>query len=182
MSLSNSLTNLASGFRSTTGYTDKLGLADMANMVAGLSPYNLLTGTSNEYQTAKVSDGQWEAVPFASVYLPAGEYTFSIYVDATGYNSNISNRVEWTANYDKCHSLTGNTMSWGTLDGVWVNGGKKGLLTVSFSLGAATVCRFGLSGSPFIAGTFKYKQAMLNAGRFTMPYTSTTLQKVGGGS
>ena len=176
MSIQDTLGTLANNLRSASGYQNKLSLADMSSMVTGLTTYNLLPNTSANYKEVSVEDGQWLYRIYQGLSLPAGTYTYSVYVDLTGYNGYTSNRIEWSKDG------VGNTgigdiesYFWGTLSHIYMQPNKQGLVAVTFKLAVSDTINIGLSGHPYTKGTFKYARPMLNVGTFPLPYTSNTL-------
>lgn len=181
MSIQDTLGTLANNLRSASGYQNKLSLADMSSMATGLTTYNLLPNTSASYKEASVGDGQWSYLFYQGLSLPAGTYTYSVYVDLTGYNGSTGNRIEWSKT-DVGHAGLGDssTVAWGTYSNVWVVPQQQGLITITFKLAVADTINIGLSGNRYTKGTFKYARPMLNVGTFPLPYTSNTLVKEGG--
>lgn len=181
MSIQDTLGTLANNLRSASGYQNKLSLADMSSMATGLTTYNLLPNTSDNYKEANVDDNQWSHIFYQKLSLPAGTYTYSVYVDLTGYKGHTGNRIEW---YKTDVGNTGlgdsSTFFWGTYSNVWIEPQQQGLMTVTFKLAVSDTINIGLSGSPYTKGTFKYARPMLNVGTFPLPYTSNTLVKEGG--
>ena len=180
MSIQDTLGTLANNLRSASGYQNKLSLADMSSMATGLTTYNLLPNTSTSYKEVSVDDSQWSYTLYDNVKLPAGIYTYSIYVDLTNGHNSTSNRVEWNDMSGANKSLgASNFTSWGAYSNNWISAGNKGLVSVTFQLGVEDAVRLGLSGGPYTKGTFKYARPMLNVGTFPLPYTSNTLVRGG---
>lgn len=178
MSIQDTLGTLANNLRSASGYQNKLSLADMSSMATGLTTYNLLPNTSDNYKEVNVDDNQWSAILYDNVKLPAGIYTYSVYVDLAGYGTNTSNRIEWSK-FNVGHKVLDSSVAtaqiWGAYSNIWIQAQQQGLLTITFKLAVADTVKVGFSGSPYIKGTFKYTRPMLNAGTFLIPYTSNTL-------
>ncbi len=174
------LGTLANNLRSASGYQNKLSLADMSSMATGLTTYNLLPNTSDSYKEVSVEDGQWSIILYDNVKLPAGIYTYSIYVDLTNYHNTTTNRVAWTDTSGANKALSARSPFWGAFSNNWIFAGNKGLVSVTFQLGVEDTVKLGLSGGPYTKGTFKYARPMLNVGTFPLPYTSNTLVKEGG--
>lgn len=179
MSIQDTLGTLANNLRSASGYQNKLSLADMSSMATGLTTYNLLPNTSDNYKEVNVDDNQWSYNIYQGLSLPAGTYTYSIYVDLTGYNGSTSNRIEWSKIGVGNTGIGGSCPVWGAYSNNWISAGNKGLVSVTFQLGVADTINLGLSGSPYTKGTFKYARPMLNVGTFPLPYTSNTLVRGG---
>lgn len=180
MSIQDTLGTLANNLRSASGYQNKLSLADMSSMVTGLTTYNLLPNTSANYKEVSVEDGQWLYIIYQGLSLPAGTYTYSVYVDLTGYKGSTSNRIEWSkdgvGNTGLGDASTIESYYWGTLSHLYIQPNQQGLITITFKLAVADTINVGFSGSPYTAkGTFKYARPMLNVGTFPLPYTSNTL-------
>ena len=180
MSIQDTLGTLANNLRSASGYQYKLSLADMSSMATGLTTYNLLPNTSDSYKEVNVDDNQWSAILYDNVKLPAGIYTYSIYIDLTNDHNTTTNRVEWTDMSGANKALNANCPVWGAFSNNWILAGNKGLVSVTFQLGVEDTVKFGLSGNPYTKGTFKYARPMLNVGTFPLPYTSNTLVRGGG--
>ena len=185
MSIQDTLSTLANNLRSASGYQDKLSLSDMGSMATGLTTYNLLPNTSASYAEANVDDKQWSYLFCRGLSLPAGIYTYSVYIDLTGYNNYVSNRIEWSK-IGVGHTGLGDSSivssyDWGTLSSIYMRPNKQGLVTITFRLAVADTINVGLSGNPYTKGTFKYARPMLNTGTFLIPYTSNTLVRGGGG-
>lgn len=184
MSIQDTLGTLANNLRSASGYQNKLSLDDMSSMATGLTTYNLLPNTSDSYKEASVDDGQWSYILYRGLSLPAGTYTYSVYVDLAGFNSPSSNRIEWSkigvGNTGIGDSSNTNSYDWGTLSNIYMQPNKQGLVAVTFKLAVADTINVGLSGNPYTKGTFKYARPMLNVGTFPLPYTSNTLVRGGG--
>ena len=180
MSIQDTLGTLANNLRSASGYQNKLSLADMSSMATGLTTYNLLPNTSDNYKEANVDDNQWSHIFYQKLSLPAGTYTYSVYVDLTGYKGHTGNRIEW---YKTGVGNTGlgdsSSFFWGTYSNVWIEPQQQGLMTVTFKLAVSDTINIGFSGSPYTKGTFKYARPMLNVGTFPLPYTSNTLVRGG---
>lgn len=176
MSIQDTLGTLANNLRSASGYQNKLSLADMSSMATGLTTYNLLPDTSTSYKEVSVDDGQWSYILYQGLSLPAGTYTYSVYVDLAGFNSSVGNRIEWSKTGVGNIGLgdSSNTV-WGTYSNIWIELQQQGLITITFKLAVADTINIGLSGNPFTKGTFKYARPMLNVGTFPLPYTSNTL-------
>lgn len=176
MSIQDTLGTLANNLRSASGYQNKLSLADMSSMVTGLTTYNLLPNTSTSYKEVSVEDNQWSYIFYRGLSLPAGTYTYSVYVDLTGYKGDTSNRIEWSK-IGVGNTGIGDTESyfWGTLSHSYMQPNKQGLVAVTFKLAVSDTINIGLSGNPYTKGTFKYARPMLNVGTFPLPYTSNTL-------
>ena len=180
MSIQDTLGTLANNLRSASGYQNKLSLADMSSMATGLTTYNLLPNTSTSYKEVSVDDGKWSYILYYNVKLPAGIYTYSIYVDLTNGHNSTSNRVEWNDISGANKALgTSSSFFWGAYSNNWILAGNKGLVSVTFQLGVEDTVRLGLSGGPYTKGTFKYARPMLNVGTFPLPYTSNTLVRGG---
>lgn len=180
MSIQDTLGTLANNLRSASGYQNKLSLADMSSMATGLTTYNLLPNTSTSYKEVSVDDSQWSYILYDNVKLPAGIYTYSIYVDLTNDHNSTSNRVEWNNTSGANKSLgVSSFFYWGAYSNNWILAGNKGLASITFQLGVEDTVRLGLSGGPYTKGTFKYARPMLNVGTFPLPYTSNTLVKGG---
>lgn len=184
MSIQDTLGTLANNLRSASGYQNKLSLADMSSMATGLTTYNLLSNTTTSYKEASVDEGQWSLIFYQGLSLPAGTYTYSVYVDLTGYKGYTSNRIEWSK-INVGHQVLDNSVAvasiWGCYSNVWIHPQQQGLLTVTFKLVVADTVKVGFSGNPYTKGTFKYARPMLNVGTFPLPYTSNTLVREGGG-
>ena len=180
MSIQDTLGTLANNLRSASGYQNKLSLADMSSMVTGLTTYNLLSNTTSKVKDLSVDYNQWSAILYDNVKLPAGIYTYSIYVDLTNDHNYTSNRVEWTDTSGVNKDLDANCPVWGAYSHNWISAGNKGLVSVTFQLGVEDTIKLGLSGSPYTKGTIKYSCPMLNVGTFPLPYTSNTLVRGGG--
>lgn len=184
MSIQDTLGTLANNLRSASGYQDKLSLSDMGSMATGLTTYNLLPNTSDNYKEVNVDDNQWSHIFCQGLSLPAGIYTYSVYVDLTGYKGSTSNRIEWSkigvGNTGLGDSSIVDFYDWGTLSHTYIQPDKQGLVTVTFKLAVADTINIGLSGNPYTKGTFKYTRPMLNAGTFLIPYTPNTLVRGGG--
>lgn len=182
MSIQDTLGTLANNLRSASGYQNKLSLADMSSMATGLTTYNLFPNTSASYKEVNVEDNQWSYILYQGLSLPAGIYTYSVYVDLAGYGSNTSNRIEWSkinAGHQILDSYAATSKIWGAYSNIWVQAQQQGLLTVTFKLAVADTVKVGFSGSPYTKGTFKYVRPMLNVGTFPLPYTSNTLVRGG---
>lgn len=181
MSIQDTLGTLANNLRSASGYQNKLSLADMSSMATGLTTYNLLPDTSASYKEVNISDNQWSFIIYQGLSLPAGIYTYSVYVDLAGFNSLTSNRIEWSKiGVGNTGLGDGSIVNWGTYSNVWIEPQQQGLLTVTFKLAVTDTINIGLSGNPFTKGTLKYARPMLNVGTFPLPYTSNTLVRGGG--
>lgn len=183
MSIQDTLGTLANNLRSASGYQNKLSLADMSSMATGLTTYNLLPDTSDGYKESNVDDKQWSYFIYRGLSLPAGIYTYSVYIDLTGYNNYVSNRIEWSK-IGVGHTGLGDSSivtsyDWGTLSNIYMQPDKQGLVTVTFKLAVADTIKVGFSGNPYTKGTFKYSCPMLNVGTFPLPYTSNTLVRGG---
>lgn len=183
MSIQDTLGTLANNLRSASGYQDKLSLGDMSSMATGLTTYNLLPNTSDSYKEVNVDDNQWSHIFYQKLSLPAGTYTYSVYVDLTGYKGSTSNRIEWSkigvGNTGIGDSSITESYDWGTLSHIYIQPNKQGLIAVTFKLAVADTINIGLSGNPYTKGTFKYTRPMLNAGTFLIPYTPNTLVRGG---
>ena len=179
MSIQDTLGTLANNLRSASGYQNKLSLADMSSMATGLTTYNLLPNTSDSYKEVNVDDNQWSYILYDNVKLPAGIYTYSIYVDLTNDHNSTTNRVEWTDTSGANKALNANCPVWGAFSNNWISAGNKGLVSVTFQLGVEDTVKLGLSGGPYTKGTFKYARPMLNVGTFLLPYTSNTIVRGG---
>lgn len=183
MSIQDTLGTLANNLRSASGYQDKLSLSDMSSMATGLTTYNLLPNTSDSYKEVNVDDNTWSYVIYQGLSLPAGIYTYSVYVDLAGYNNYVSNRIEWSkigvGNTGIGDSSIVDSYDWGTLSNIYIQPNKQGLITITFKLAVADTIKVGLSGNPYTKGTFKYARPMLNVGTFPLPYTSNTLVRGG---
>lgn len=183
MSIQDTLGTLANNLRSASGYQYKLSLSDMGSMATGLTTYNLLPNTSDSYKEVDVDDNTWSYIFYQGLPLPAGIYTYSVYVDLAGYGSNTSNRIEWSkinVGHQVLDSSVATAQIWGAYSNIWIQAQQQGLLTITFKLAVADTVKVGFSGSPYIKGTFKYTRPMLNAGTFLIPYTSNTLVRGGG--
>lgn len=185
MGIQDTLGTLANNLRSASGYQDKLSLGDMSSMATGLTTYNLLPNTSTSYKEASVDEGQWSYILYRGLSLPAGTYTYSVYVDLAGFNSPTSNRIEWSKVGIGNTGLEGkspiDSEYWGTLSEAYIQPNQQGLITITFKLAVADTINVGLSGNPYTTkGTFKYARPMLNIGTFPLPYTSNTLVRGGG--
>ena len=180
MSIQDTLGTLANNLRSASGYQNKLSLADMSSMATGLTTYNLLPDTSTSYKEVSVEDNQWSYLFYRGLSLPAGVYTYSVYIDLAGFNRYASNRIEWSkigvGNTGLGDSSAAN---WGTYSNTWIESHQQGLITVTFKLAVADTINLGFSGNPYTKGTFKYARPMLNIGTFPLPYTSNTLVRGG---
>lgn len=183
MSIQDTLGTLANNLRSASGYQNKLSLADMSSMATGLTTYNLLPDTSTSYKEVSVEDNQWSYILYRGLSLPAGVYTYSVYVDLAGFNSPTSNRIEWSkigvGNTGLGDRSIVDSYDWGTLSHTYIQSDKQGLVAVTFKLAVADTINIGLSGNPYTKGTFKYTRPMLNAGTFLIPYTPNTLVRGG---
>lgn len=180
MSIQDTLGTLANNLRSASGYQNKLSLADMSSMATGLTTYNLLPNTSTSYKEVSVEDNQWSDILYDNVKLPAGIYTYSIYIDLTNDHNSTSNRVEWTDTSGANKALSADCPIWGAYSNNWILAGNKGLVSVTFQLGVEDTVKFGLSGNPYTKGIIRYSNPMLNLGTFPLPYTPNTLVRGGG--
>lgn len=183
MSIQDTLGTLANNLRSASGYQDKLSLSDMGSMATGLTTYNLLPNTSASYKEVSVDDNQWSYLFYRGLSLPAGVYTYSVYVDLAGSTTPTSNRIEWSkigvGNTGLGDKSTIDSYDWGTLSDTYIQPNQQGLITITFKLAVADTINVGLSGNPYTKGTFKYARPMLNVGTFPLPYTSNTLVRGG---
>ncbi len=179
MSIQDTLGTLANNLRSVSGYQDKLSLSDMGSMATGLTTYNLLSNTTSKVKDLSVDYNQWSAILYDNVKLPAGIYTYSIYVDLTNDYNSTSNRVEWTNISGVNKALNASCPVWGAYSNNWILAGNRGLVSVTFQLGVEDTVKFGLSGNPYTKGTIRYSSPMLNLGTFPLPYTSNTLVRGG---
>lgn len=183
MSIQDTLGALANNLRSASGYQNRLSLSDMGSMATGLTTYNLLPNTTNDLKEVTVFDGQWSVILYSDIKLPAGLYTFSIFVDLTDYSNNVSNRIEWRTmgrGNGPINKVTDLNASWGTLTNTWLTAGNKSVLSTSFKLAVDDTIKLGISGNPLTKGVIKYSSLMLNVGTFIMPYTPNTLVRGGG--
>lgn len=180
MSIQDTLGTLANNLRSASGYQNKLSLADMSSMATGLTTYNLLPNTSDNYKEVSVDDNQWSYLFYQGLSLPAGVYTYSVYVDLARFNSFTGNRIEWSKiGVGNTGLGDSSTVNWGTYSNVWIEPQQQGLITNTFKLAVADTINIGLSGNPYVKGTFKYARPMLNVGTFPLPYTSNILVRGG---
>lgn len=180
MSIQDTLGALANNLRSASGYQDKLSLSEMGSIATGLTTYNLLPNTSSEVKEVQVNDNDWSSLLFTNITIPAGIYTYSIYLDLTDYSTQVTDRIEWNyklGSYPLDSSKDVNA-NWGTYSN-WIKAGDRALVSTSFKLMSTDTIKLGLSGSPFKTGTIKYSKPMLNVGTFTLPYTSNTLVRGG---
>ena len=180
MSIQDTLGTLANNLRSASGYQNKLSLADMSSMATGLTTYNLLPTTSSNFKEINIDSNMWSFIIYQGLSLPAGIYTYSVYVDLAGFNSPTSNRIEWSKIGVGNTGLGDNaTPVWGSYSNVWIQPHQQGLLTATFKLAVADTIKVGFSGNPYTKGTIKYSCPMLNVGTFPLPYTSNTLVRGG---
>ena len=181
MSIQDTLGILANNLRSASGYQNKLSLAEMSSMATGLTTYNLLPTTSSNFKEINVDSNMWSFIIYQGLSLPAGIYTYSVYVDLAGFNSPTSNRIEWSKIGVGNTGLGDNANPvWGSYYNFWIQPHQQGLLTTTFKLAVADIINVGFSGNPYTKGTFKYARPMLNVGTFPLPYTSNTLVRGGG--
>lgn len=185
MSLQDTLGALANNLRSASGYQNKLSLGDMSSMATGLTTYNLLPNTSSNFKEISVDSNSWAYYLYQGMSLPAGIYTYSVYVDLAGYDGTTSNRIEWSKT-NVGHQAVDNSdttvQTWGVYSNVWIPAQQQGLLTLTFKLVVADTIDVGFTGNPYTKGAFKYARPMLNVGTFVLPYTSNTLVRGGGNS
>lgn len=182
MGIQDTLGTLANNLRSASGYQNKLSLADMSSMATGLTTYNLLSNTSSSFKEVSVDSGGWSYILYQGLSLPAGIYTYSVYVDLAGYDRPISNRIEWSkigVGHQVLDSSVATAQIWGAYSSIWIQSQQQGLLYVTFKLAVADTVKVGFSGNPYTKGTFKYARPMLNAGSFVLPYTPNTLVRGG---
>ena len=97
MSLNEKLTELADGFRSLYGTTDKYSLADMKTALSGLQIHNFLNeGQSLDTTKGENTEGlQGLTVDDWNQHLCGKTVTFSCDIEWSGYvkNENIGNRI-----------------------------------------------------------------------------------------